>query len=284
MSTVSSHDEGILKQVLAGVPPGFYVDMPWLAEHGVSRQLAHKYAESGWLERVVTGLYRRPTPHSARPSAHDWMLPLLSAQRIMGYEIHVGGTTSLALAGHVHYLPLGKQPAYLYSDKPPTWLKRLTLQSELRFRKKSLFTDPDLGLENTEAGLGIRNEAASLPWEWPLLASSPERAVLEAINELPRNESFQLLDELFGSLVNLRPQMTTELLTNCTSVQVKRLFLVFADRHEHAWRKYLDTSAVDLGSGDRAFFPGGKLHPEYRITVPGDLLPRSKGEGPGHAG
>jgi len=281
---VSSRNGSTLKLVLGRVPPGFYVDMPWLNQHGVSRQLAHKYAEGGWLERVVTGLYRRPTPPSAQPPARDWVLPLLSAQRIMGYEIHVGGTTSLASGGYVHYLPLGRPAAYLYSNKPPSWLKRLPLQTELRLRKRRLFTDPNFGLENTEMSTGSRNDDAPLPWEWPLVASSPERAILEAIDELPQTESFQLLDELFGSLVNLRPHVTTELLTTCTSVQVKRLFLVFADRHEHAWRKYLDLSAVDLGSGDRAFYPGGKLHPQYRITVPADLLPRSKGEGQGHAG
>jgi len=63
----------------------------------------------------------------------------------------------------------------------------------------------------------------------------------------------------------------------CKSVKVKRLFFVFADRHAHAWRKYIDREAINLGKGDRALVNGGKIHPLYRITIPADLLPTPNG-------
>ncbi len=87
--------------------------------------------------------------------------------------------------------------------------------------------------------------------------SSPERAIMEMIDELPKEESFHDVDTLFQSLSNLRPRKLSELLQDCRSVKVKRLFLVFAERHGHAWRKHLDLANVDLGSGDRSIVKGG---------------------------
>src|SRR3546814_20240796 len=73
------------------------------------------------------------------------------------------------------------------------------------------------------------------------------------------------------------------LLRSCRSIKVRRLFFVFADRHEHAWLKHLDKDAIDFGSGPRAPVKGGKLHPTYRIYVPEDLLPADVTEGATHA-
>ena len=58
-------------------------------------------------------------------------------------------------------------------------------------------------------------------------------------------------------------------------IKVKRLFFVFADRHQHAWRKHLDPQAYDLGSGPRALVEDGRIHPVYRIYVPQDYVPDS---------
>ena len=109
-------------------------------------------------------------------------------------------------------------------------------------------------------------------WRWPIKASSPERAILEALDELPRDASFENLDKVFEGLTTLRPGRLMALLTACRSVKVRRLFFVFADRHGHGWRKYLDSSKIDFGSGPRALAAGGRLHPVYRIYVPQDLV------------
>ena len=109
-------------------------------------------------------------------------------------------------------------------------------------------------------------------WDWPLTLSTPERATLELLDELPNHESFHHVDDLFQGLGTLRPDWLKKLLHDCRSVKAKRLFFFFADRHKHAWLKRLDKNAVDLGKGDRALFKGGKLDRTYRITVPEDLL------------
>lgn len=271
MSNVTRHSPDPPKRLLAEAPPGFLLDSTWLAANGVGRKLAHHYAERGWLESVAYGVYRLPLPRGATATpAADWVVPLLSAQWL-GYDVHIGGPTALTLHGYTHYLTFGEHDvAYLYADKPPKWLKRLDLNSELRLRPKKLFADPDLGLDQTrpsDQGGGLT------AWEQPVTLSTLERAILEALDELPRTEGFAVLDAAFESLTSLRPRLLTSLLESCRSVKVKRLFFVFADKHAHAWRKHLNAEAFDLGSGDRALTPGGRLHPRYRITVPADLLP-----------
>src|SRR3974390_1775576 len=105
-------------------------------------------------------------------------------------------------------------------------------------------------------------------WNWPLVLSTPERAVLELLDELPKRESFHQADMLMQSLSNLSPRRMQKLLEECRSVKVKRLFFFFADRHRHAWLKRLDKDAVDLGEGKRMLVKGGKLNKPYKITVP----------------
>jgi hypothetical protein len=62
-----------------------------------------------------------------------------------------------------------------------------------------------------------------------------------------------------------------QLLEQCASVKVKRLFLYMAEKAGHAWVKHLDRSKVDLGSGKRSVAPGGVYVPKYEITVPKEL-------------
>lgn len=272
MSSVVGHDGGVLKRVLAEMPPGFLVDSKWLDRHGVSRQLAHYYVGQGWLERVERGLYRRPPVGAVQPAVGaDWIVPVLSAAWL-GYDLHLGGPTALALSGHTHYLPLGgKEIVYMYSDAPPKWLKRLPLQSELRLRSRRLFDAAAPGLERNAAGSSDTSMLSAL-WEHPLMMSTPERAILEALDELPENEGFGTLDAVFQGLSGLRPRLLTQLLASCRSIKVKRMFFVFADRHAHAWRRHLDPQEFDLGAGDRAFIRGGRLHPDYRIVVPAEFV------------
>jgi hypothetical protein len=72
-------------------------------------------------------------------------------------------------------------------------------------------------------------------------------------------------------LRTLSPKRLQKLLTDCRSVKVKRLFLWFAERHNHAWLKQLDRRRIDLGTGKRMLQRGGKLDPQFNITVPENL-------------
>ena len=116
----------------------------------------------------------------------------------------------------------------------------------------------------------------SSAWQWPVKMSSPERAVLEALDELRDEVDFESLDKVFEGLTSLRPKQLSALLKACRSVKVKRLFFVFADRHQHAWQKYVDMKEIDLGSGPRALVEGGKYHSKYQIYVPKHFVVRDE--------
>lgn len=259
---------------VAVIPQGFLLGSDWMSLNGISRQSAHQYAKSGWLEHVAHGVYRRP--HSAQQPIDpttDWKVLLLSLQWIMGYGVHLGGTSALNLEGYTHYLPLGgKEDVYLYGDVPK-WVAKVPITATLHQRPASLFKDRALGIDNAEFDVDGSDERAGTPWLWPIRSSCPERAILEALDELPDRESFHNLDMLFQSLTNLRPRVLTALLQSCRKVKVKRLFFVFADKHQHAWLKHVDRSVVDFGTGDRSLVKGGRLHSVYRITVPAEFLP-----------
>ena len=78
-------------------------------------------------------------------------------------------------------------------------------------------------------------------------------------------------DALMQAMTTLRPQRGGLLLRHCRSIKAKRLFLALADRHRHAWLAHVSLEDVDLGRGKRALAPGGRLHPTYQLTLPGDL-------------
>lgn len=78
-------------------------------------------------------------------------------------------------------------------------------------------------------------------------------------------------DALMQAMTTLRPQRVGMLLRHCRSIKAKRLFLALAERHRHAWLPHVPLDGVDMGRGKRALVPGGRLHPTYHITLPGDL-------------
>lgn len=264
---MGTHKRDKLKSMLEAIPPGFMVDSPWLERQGVSRFLARKYVDNGWLERVNRGVFRRPTPQTSSTKILDWETCLLSVQHIMHYNVHVGGATALAQHGYAHYLHMGRNaPVWIYGTDMPGWIKKLSLNAPLVIRSTSLFADPALGLTRDE-----RDNRDILPRNWRLRASAPERAVMEMMDELPNHEAFHNLDMAFESLTTLRPKVLSTLLHSCKKIKVTRLFFVFADRHNHAWRKRLDPEEFNLGSGDRALVRGGRMHPRYRIMVPAEF-------------
>ena len=253
-----------LKKFLDAVPSGCLVDANWFTSHGIAYETFRDYVKRGWLERVHRGVFRRPVPGPSTSNAIDWKVCLLSMQHIMRYDIHVGGTAALSQHGYDHYLRLGSSAqAWIYGDTIPNWLTKLRLDASIETRKTTLFDDPALALTKEEV-----NSTSALPWDWRLRMSVPERAVMEAMDELPGQETFHNLDMVFEGLTTLRPKTLTALLQSCRKIKVRRLFFVFADRHNHPWRKHLDPDDFNFGSGDRALVKGGKIHPGYRIMVP----------------
>ena len=267
-----------LKPLLDDLPPGYVADAAWLTARGIDRKSILQYEQRGWLEKLARGVYRRPDTNRDVSAADDWRRLVLSLQRVMGYDVHVGGRTALSLHGFEHYLRLGAEAprVYLYGDVP-SWLARLPGADRFETRTLSLFSGSKTGVD------GVDDKKQSSPKQRrlnDLVVSTPERAILEMLNELPVHESFHNVDAIFEGLANLRPRLLEALLQECRSVKVKRLFFVYADQHDHAWRKYLNPDDFDLGSGPRALVEGGRLHPRYAITIPPDLIDDAQNERP----
>jgi hypothetical protein len=254
------------------------VDAPWLEQHGVSRQLRRKYVMHGWLLPLARGVYRKPAP-SEQPGPLPWQELVVSLNAFLQMPTSVGARTALELQGFSHYVaPSGSREAHLYSNKnPPKWASHVPVNTRLVFHSATrLFRNGAIPshIGKAEAATSPSATVTQQPWgqlKWPLTISTPERAILELLDEVPRRETFHQADVLMEGLRNLSPRRLRALLVDCKNVKVKRLFFWFAERHNHAWLQKIDRSAVDLGKGKRMLVRGGKLDPKYNITVPENL-------------
>lgn len=273
---MSARNSEKLNWLIQHLPEGLLVDAAWLRTHGYQRNLLAKYEKSGWLERPINRVYLRPRGRLA------WQQVVISLQTLLERNLVVGGQTALEHHGFTHYLTHSTTAVYLYGpERPPTWLSDLEADAEFRYRNDArLFTNalastaPHL-LDPQGDNLVKRTDGATVAawgqWNWPLTVSTPERAIIEFLDELPDRQTFHQADVLMEGLSTLSPARLQALLTDCHNVKVKRLFFFFADRHRHAWLKRLDRDAIDLGSGKRSLAKGGRYDPRYMITVPEDL-------------
>lgn len=262
---MAKQNSGRLNQLGRLLPDGFIVDAAWMERHGYSTSLRSQYVSAGWLVQPVRGTYKRPV------GKLDWQKVVVSLQELMELRLAVGGRTALDLQGFSHYLsPSGPSEVHLYgAEPPPGWLFKLPLQTKFRFhRSQVLFKSPADDKVNLEASA---LKELPEPSGRQLIASTPERALLELLDELPNHESFHQVDVVVEGLLTLSPRRIQALLEDCKSVKVKRLFFWFADRHQLPWLKNINRKAVDLGKGKRMLIKGGKLDPKYLITVPKDL-------------
>ena len=263
------------------LPEGLLVDASWMARHGYSTSLRSQYVTAGWLEQPARRVYRRPRGSLA------WQQVVVSLQTLLAYPLAVGGRTALELQGYAHYLPRELKEVHLYGpERPPNWVHKLPMRVRFLYHNdRKLFSNqPIQHLVSDLSGNGLRDPGGHLDsknasltvqpwgqWDWPLVLTTPERAVLELLDELPRRESFHQVDKLMEGMANLSPRRLQKLLADCRRVKVKRLFFFFADRHKHAWLARLDKEAVDFGKGKRMLVKGGTFDRSYRITVPKNL-------------
>lgn len=234
----------------------------WLEEKGYSRALLSRYVKSGWLESPTRGVYRRPGP------ALKWQNVVASLQLLMKTHLHVGGRTALVQRGMGQYVRMsGEETIVLYGpDRLPPWVNAIGLPQKFEARNDTMFGDAVLGLQEETWGA----------WDWHLMYSTEERAMFELLAGVPQKESVYEAYVLVQGLVNLRPTLVSALLSACTSIKVKRLFLALADLHQHEWLAHLDLSHINLGHGKRMLIPGGTLHSKYLITLPSDLDDHAK--------
>ena len=268
---MSEQNSRYINLLLASLDDTSLVSSRWLRAHGYSTSLIARYVSSGWLESPARGVYLRKGGHLR------WQGVIRSLQYREGLCLYVGGRFALAWHGHEHYLRLGEPPTVtLYgTDRRPGWVTKLPLAERFELCGKPPFDWPvpsfsgeisdhpllDQGLEwrHTESGTeGI-------------VCSSTERAMLELCDGPPGAALIYEADALMQSMATLRPGRVGTLLRHCRSIKAKRLFLALAERHGHAWLSRVPMEGIELGTGKRSLVAGGRLHPTYQITLPGDL-------------
>jgi hypothetical protein len=257
------------------LPEGLLVDAAWLETRGYSRSLRSQYVAAGWLERPARGVYRRPR------GSLSWEQVVISLQTLLQFPVSVGGRSALELQGYAHYLSHTQPAIHLYADKKlPGWLAKLPVDQTFTCHNRTRFLpapkpyadrlhlsadSPDDSDTTLPGALRLTRWGS---WNWPLVMSTPERAILELVDDLPKHETFHHVDVLMEGLTSLSPRRLQHLLEQASSVKVKRLFFFFADRHRHRWLDRIDRHAIDLGKGKRMLVKGGKLDPTYQITIP----------------
>lgn len=241
--------------LLRSWPTGTVAVLPWLEKQGVYQQLAYEYERSGWLQRVGRGAYVRGGDR------FDWTGGVHAIQSQLGLRVHVGGKSALELQGLGHFAPAGSGD-YLYlfggpGQKLPSWFLRHDWGRRIAYKMPLLFEG--------EAELGLTGHAF---YTFEVKISAPERAVLELLHLVPKEQSAEEAALLIEGLGNLRPKLLQQLLERCNSIKVKRLFLALAERYDHSWIKRLSLEKIDLGKGKRVVVPGGVLDPKYLVTLP----------------
>lgn len=244
-----------LMSLLSNHVPGTVLLASWLEKNGISRDLQQYYLKSGWLKSYGTGAFKRPNENVR------WTGALNSLQRQTEVTVHVGGLTSISLQGLSHYVRMEKEPLYLFSPqyvKLPKWFLTQEWSNQIVHVKTKFLPANSALFEYSLDGLILQ-------------ISSPERAILECLYLAPDRfdvvECYQILE----GLANLRPKILQELLKNCSSIKVKRLFLFMASKAKHQWLDFVDQSRIDLGTGDRVIVKKGVYISKYKISIPKEL-------------
>ncbi len=202
-----------------------------LAEMGISADLAVHYARAGWLQRLVKGVYSRPgEPLQLHPS-----LVVLQRQ-IAG--LHVGGKTALEWYGVRQYV---SQQAVLHlygwaTARLPEWFVK-HFPSE--YHRKRLFNEKPAQM----LGVGRFENRDNAP-----IVSTPERALLELLDEVGVRQPLQEAREIAEGTYNLRAEVLMDLLKRCRSVKTVRLCLTLGRELSLPWSGKLDAAVLPRGS------------------------------------
>lgn len=252
---MDTQNEAKLKTLIRNIQPGTVALAPWLEKQGFSRDLQKHYLKSGWLETLGRGAYKKTG------DTIKWPGGVYAIQNQTALKLHVGAITALSLQGLSHYSRLGQETIYLFSpygDKLPKWFRDHRWESPVVHRQTSFLSE----------------EPGIVPYEvsnTTIKIASPERAILECLYLTPKTLDLLECYHLMEGLVNLKPALIQELLNSCHSVKVKRLFLYMADKANHQWVSFLDTSNVDMGNGNRSIAEKGVYISKYQITIPKEL-------------
>lgn len=243
-----------LNLFLKSLPKGAIVTTSWLNTIGIDGQLLQKYKRNNWVEEVSAGVVKQSDDQI------DWSGVVFALQSQLHLHVHPAAKTALSIQGAGHFIPQGREKIILFAKRGehiPAWIKKVDWNADFEILKNNFF--------DSDFQIGLKKESFG---NFEITISSRERAIFEVLYLIPKMQSFEEASLLMENLLTLRPDIVQKLLENCNSIRVKRLFMVLAEKEDHAWLSDINSDRVDFGKGKRSFFKGGYLHPKYQITVP----------------
>jgi len=249
---MNATNETKINRLLQLQPSGAIFLSSWMKQNGISYELQRNYIKSGWFVRIASGVVIR------KGESPSWQSALHSINHQTSINIHVGAKSALSLQGYAHYLELNEQKIELFSPQYelfPHWFKIFNWNIQLNLNRTNFLT-------TTKGLMDYKYNQLSFP------VSTPARALLECLflstDDYDLVESYQTLE----TLTTLLPNEVQELLENCNSVKVIRLFLYMSEKAKHSWFKYLDLSKLEMGKGKRMFSKSGVYIKSHQIIVP----------------
>jgi len=249
------NDISKINLLLQKLPKGALYFASWLNDQGISYSLQQSYRNSQWFSTFAKGVMYRT---GEKP---DIFGALSCFNNQLGKQFRIGAQSALDLKGFSHYLPLGKQIITIYYPRGewfPEWLKK----------NKFGITVQKFSEGQNDSQTGITTSEIS---GFEVLVSAPERAFMECLELAPKYYDLTDLYYVMEMLTTLRPEPVKQLLEECKSVKVKRLFLYMAEKAQHQWFEELDFSSIDLGTGKRSLVNSGVYNAKYQITIPREL-------------
>ncbi len=251
-----------LETILEQHPDDLIFTSHYLACHGISHQLCQRYQKSGYLQSLGYGAWQ------LTGSSPSFFHGVSCLQQQVQFPIYISGLTALILHQRTHYLyPNASEIWYGLSSKKhlPLWFQKNHFNTSPLFFSTAYLTD-HLGY--------ISYQQENQP---TILISSVERATLECFHQSPKKisltECYENLECLaFRDAIDI--SLMQQLLEQCQSHKVKKLFLSLADRLELEWFDDLDISKISLGTGIQSIYPfeKGQLDKKYNIMIPESIL------------
>lgn len=246
--------QGKLNRLLSNWQKGTVRMSVSLKADGYSDDLLLKYTKSKWLLSFGFGAYKLYNDDI------EWFGGLYALQKELNSTIHVAGKSALLLNGLAHNITSDLMTVDLFHNDNkylPKWFLAHKWNVTLAITKTGKYGSNYSRFLSDVMLKGIN-----------IKVSSPELAIMELLLEVPKSESYKEADLIMEGLTTLRPKIVSELLLQCKSVKVKRLFMHLSEKHNHSWVKKLKLSDVNFGTGKRLIVRNGMLAPKYLITVP----------------
>lgn len=250
-----------LNWLMTNTLPGSILLQPWLTDNNISYSLARKYALNGWLVKLHSGVYYRPSINDDMQP--DWTDLLDALDKQLNLSIHLAGVSSLVYQGLSHYLQLDTKQVWLgikNKHSLPKWFHEISVQDWFycgNYKLESL--NPEDFRYFTIKGKKLK-------------LSTPELAAYEVVDAIGKGITFEHVAELFQGLVNLSPKKVQSLLQRSQSVQTNRIFLFLSHYYKHQWIKRIDETLIELGVGKRQVVKNGRYDNRYKITVPENFI------------